>query len=273
MGVYYAGSTSVVCGFLNLVSFLYLLIGIIFALVQNRQTNEKKAKSNTIALILFSAMQMLVVLAMLLGGASVAKLFVEDETVVSMSIRIFRNAAGSIFVLSIVAIIVAMLVRKKSFLLILITDIAAALIACLLIVIGIYLHWGVAAIGIAMGFVQPIVTLLPNIGGWSDLPKKNAKKNAMYNTGASTANNALPYMFCPKCGIQYAPGKRFCDQCGTELNAIAIDNLVKDANSAVQVMNVATLYGDMKVFDEYQAILNKREANAGIDASTTETQG
>lgn len=56
-------------------------------------------------------------------------------------------------------------------------------------------------------------------------------------------------------------------------DAIAIDNLVKDTNSAVQVMNVATLYGDMKVFDEYQAILNKREANAGIDASTTETQG
>lgn len=46
-----------------------------------------------------------------------------------------------------------------------------------------------------------------------------------YNSYGYSAPQAAPYipvlMFCPKCGMRFPAGKRFCDQCGAELSQLA----------------------------------------------------
>ena len=68
VSTYGMAAITVVNSFLNVVTALFIAVGIIFALVQHNQSEQKKAVTSKITLFVFSAFQILLILAYCFWG-------------------------------------------------------------------------------------------------------------------------------------------------------------------------------------------------------------
>jgi len=219
---YVVVSAVVMNRFLNLITILFVITGIIFAMVLYRQPAQKRASTNRISMIVFLALQVLLILALLVLGAPIASLYIENAEIIAAVIPALRTAAIPMILLTIVSVVVGLIVKRKSFLLILVADIIVFVLSLIFMFVGAYiLHWGLNGIAIGLGIMQPVAALLPNIGGWQfGNEAQGSFSTATQIRSDGDSNHAVAQMFCPQCGARFSAEKKYCDQCGTELSVL-----------------------------------------------------
>ena len=214
-----AVSITVATHFLNAATIPFVAIGIVFALVLYRQAGRKSAAANIAAMIVFLGLQGLLILIFLIFGRQIGSLYIEAPEIRVMLIPALRTAAIPMVLLSAASAVAGIAVKKKSFLLILMIDLAAFVLSLIIMFISTYiLHWGVIGIAIGLGIMQPAASLLPNVGGWRH--GEAVPASADIQSGEHGGNHAATQMFCPKCGARFSAEKKYCDQCGTELSVL-----------------------------------------------------
>ena len=207
--------------FLNAVTILFVAVGIIFALVQHNQSEKKRAVTNKISLFIISAFQILLILALLVLGNQITALYIRPDLIFNILVPAFRAAAISMTLFSTISIVLGMMVKRKSFLFLLLSYIIVFVLSVAAMFIGLgTLNWGVTGIAIGIGMIQPVVALLPNVENWSGSAALNSIASFPVTQDNAETEKPTVQMFCPQCGTRLPAGTKYCDQCGSELKAL-----------------------------------------------------
>ena len=203
---YYGGNAiNAVAMFIGVSTVIILIV---------RAIVNKKAKKATTSLVVGLIMEIVFLLVSIILPGLIAGIISGGYDDVAYVLYSMLRCFGTIAILSfIIALLLGFLIRSKPILLEIIT-IAISLLASILSLILIYhlIYQGRLALGslaIVFGIIQPFVVMIPNIvkGSTSTAKVKvQESKSVSYST-----------MFCPNCGMRFPTGKKFCDQCGTEL--------------------------------------------------------
>ena len=212
--------------FLNTASVVLAVIGIAFAVIANKQDEQKRIQSNQIASIVFPVLQAVIILILLFGHRLIAVLYIDPSGNVDYTfdwvVSTFRTAALPMLGCAVVAILLGKLVKKKSLLLIVLIDFITLIISVAVTVFYAQAsHRGTVpvAAGVGMGIMQPMAILLPSII-WSR-GQQTRKQPVQTNAGQYASQTKSFEMFCPQCGKRFPTGESYCDQCGTMLKHIS----------------------------------------------------
>ena len=211
---------------MNTATVVLAVIGIAFAVIANKQDEQKRIQSNQIASIVFPVLQAVIILILLFGHRLIAVLYIDPSGNVDYTfdwvVSTFRTAALPMLGCAVVAILLGKLVKKKSLLLIVLIDFITLIISVAVTVFYAQAsHRGTVpvAAGVGMGIMQPMAILLPSII-WSR-GQQTRKQPVQTNAGQYASQTKSFEMFCPQCGKRFPTGESYCDQCGTMLKHIS----------------------------------------------------
>lgn len=211
--------------FIKATSVILAIIGAIFAIVLHKQDAQKRIQTNKIALIVFSALQAVLLLILFFGGRIIISLYlgaIGGGAYNAVITSTLRTTAIPMLMASVVAILLGKFIKRKSLLLVLLIDFIAFILSVAVTVL--YAQAGAQgmvplAAGVGIGIMQPIAVLLPSIG-W-DYNKPAQKQAVATNDGHADRQAGGLQRFCPQCGTRFPAGKSYCDQCGAELKAVS----------------------------------------------------
>ena len=151
--------------FIKAASVILAVIGVIFAIVLHKQDAQKRIQTNKIALIVFSALQAVLLLMLFFGGRIIISLYlgaIGGGAYNAVIISTLRTTAIPMLAASVAAILLGKFIKRKSLLLVLLIDFIAFILSVAVTVL--YAQAGVQgmvplAAGVGIGIMQPIASI------------------------------------------------------------------------------------------------------------------
>ena len=224
LGIYTAVSLSLFQIFSGTFSVICVLAGIAFSLTLYRDDGYGGPESLAIPTVVSLMLEALLILLCLPFAPRVIGFFDYNSAVVAEAIPFLRAAALAMLVFSAASAVVMLTVKKKSFLMIALIDLAVFVLASLVMVVAYrFLNIGGVSVALGVGMLQPVAVLLPNLGSWDR--DTGAWKAAPTISGSDLRevtryDNTTGEMICPGCGARFPAGFKFCEQCGSKLNEL-----------------------------------------------------
>ena len=197
--------------------FWSLILLVVEAILMFSRKPIKKTLTSVLPIIL----EAVFVILLLVLAPNIATLFFAPygmETL-SMMIPLLRRAALLTIIPLIVSGTLAFFIGKHSSVWSIVISCLAVVLAfgtALLILHDIYIGKRmVAELIFAVGLLQPFATLIP-----LTVKNRSSEHKKQIKTTQTNQINTVPkskIMFCPNCGMRFPNGKKFCDQCGSEL--------------------------------------------------------
>ena len=233
-GEFSSGAIGSTCTVFIVWSFVILVIEAILLF-------SKKPIKKTLTSALPIALEAVFIVLLLVLAPVIARLFSPyDVESLSMVASLLRRTAIFAIIPMICSGILTFVIGKQSSvwnIVIICSAVVLAFGSALLISHDIYLGKRLfAEFGYAIGLIQPFAALMPlTVKNRSGVHKKQIK-STQTNQANTVSNNVI--MFCPNCGTRFPYGKKFCDQCGSELK-----ETVGQVNSGYQNANDAPSTG------------------------------
>jgi len=164
--------------------------------------------------IISAALELLIMAILLILSNNILQLFHINVDVFGECVFVLRIASLTGVISTFIAGVIGLLIKKKNIktdiiiysIIFFVSLIIAFAASCIF-------HLGIGFFAISIGLFLPFITILP-----CSLQEPVAR-----TTNRTTAAPALcQIMFCPNCGMRFPNGKKFCDQCGSELKETTI---------------------------------------------------
>ena len=175
---------------------------------------SKCGRNKKMPCIISAALELLLMAVLLVFSNIILRLLHINVDVFGECAFVLRIASLTGAISTIIAGMIGLFIKKKNIKPDIIIYSTVLFISLIIVLVASYIfHLGIGFIAISIGLYLPFITILP-----CSLQEPTAK---VINR-TTQVPTMRQIMFCPNCGTRFPNGKKFCDQCGSELKETTI---------------------------------------------------